>query len=64
MKGIVMSRNVTKKRVVVFYKTQYGNEVAVTAGFAKACDFDEDVCNRIVRCRIAEIDAEGEHEDM
>lgn len=64
MQGTVISRNVTKKRVVVFYKTLYGDEVAVTAGFAKACDFDEDVCNRIVRCRIAEIDEEDKHEDM
>lgn len=59
-----MSRNVTKKRVVVFYRTQYGNEVVITAGFAKACDFDEDVCNSIIRRRIMEIDAEVKYEDM
>lgn len=64
MKGYIISKSVTKKRVVVLYKPLGEAVVALTAGFADARHFDEDVCNRIILDKIEQIDMGGTYESM
>ena len=64
MNGYIISKSVTKKRVVVLYKPLGGAVVALTAGFANARHFDEDVCNKIILNKIEQIDKGCTYEGM